>query len=180
TGLEHVDRELPVMPARLDLRRGRLDRVGHLAGYHAQRRVDVCGGRLDAGQRRDVRGFQAPAGDRAVLRGALGLGAVQRVRRYPHLPHGVPLDPKVAHAPIVPARPRRGDRCRGPGTAGRIGGFRAPTVKGQSLANCLCINWSGRFSSTMSPLSPIDTPNTTSPLSPMAMTLTYPFASFFG
>ena len=75
---------------------------GHVWGEHAELGVHHRGGRLDLGQRPDLRRLQTTAGDRKILHGPLGLGLPQRVGGYPHLAHRVVLDPKVGHGFILP------------------------------------------------------------------------------
>ena len=59
------------------------------------------GGALDAGERLDLRGLEAAAGDGEVLDGALRLGGVERVPRDPHLAHRVVLDAELVRRAAV-------------------------------------------------------------------------------
>ncbi len=83
---------------------------GHLRLQDAEVGVDLRGRRLDAGERLDVGPLERLAADREVLHRPLGLAAVLRVLRDPHLAHRVVLDPPllrlVSHGGILPTRLR--------------------------------------------------------------------------
>jgi hypothetical protein len=109
---EDVDRELVVVPAVGDVRRGRGDRLGDVRIEHPQVRVDLRGRALDPSQGPDVGGFDAAPRDGEVLHRALSLRPPQGVGRDPDLAHRVALDAVAAlvsrHQSIVP---RRGASC---------------------------------------------------------------------
>ena len=90
--MEHVDRELVIVPMARHQVGCRDDGPGPFGIQHAELGVGQCGGLLHLGQRLDVPRFEDLAGDREVLHGTLGLGAVEGLGGHPDLAHGVVFD----------------------------------------------------------------------------------------
>ena len=78
-----------------DLVGGGLDGPGDVGVEHAELRVGLRGGLLDAGERLDLLGLEPRARDREVLDRALRLRPVERRCGDPHLAHRVVLDTVV-------------------------------------------------------------------------------------